>query len=272
LDFAEARMYANRLGRFTTVDSYNINIEKQYARDYDEANQILLEYITKPLHWNSYNYTLNNPLNYVDPSGKREEIYAQVNIVYDKKTIKTEEAAKNLTSKIVADAIKTYKAAGITLVITYTAGTASSNDALNDDDQKITAGKIDGALNVFISNDNSLITAAKSNTTREETFINYGLNSSNLEPREPDDGLLSHEIGHQFGITAQAYGTSEAEAYIQTTNENLRNGITSTTIFVPPVSGRNSTQVPQPRQTGYITRELPAIAVYRNGAKKFENR
>jgi RHS repeat-associated protein len=268
LDFAQARMYSKNLGRFTTVDPYNINLEKQYAENYDDANQLLLEYITKPLRWNRYVYTLNNPLNYVDPDGERET--AHVNIVYDKETIGTEEKAKKLTEKIVADAIKVYKAAGIDLVITYSAGNASSNSALGDNKQKITEGKVNGALNVFISNDLDNLTGGKSNTDSGESFINYGRGVGTVAAREPDEGLLSHEIGHQFGYSAAKFGDLTAESLVENANDALRNGRTTITEYVPPVTGRNSTQVPQPRRTGYITKELPAIAVYRNGAKRFE--
>ncbi len=52
LDFAEARMYKNNLGRFTTVDPLLASGKS--------AN---------PQSFNRYAYTLNNPINLVDPSG-----------------------------------------------------------------------------------------------------------------------------------------------------------------------------------------------------------
>jgi RHS repeat-associated protein len=52
LDFAQARYYSSRQGRFTSVDPLN-------------ASGIA----SNPQSWNRYSYTINNPLTYVDPSG-----------------------------------------------------------------------------------------------------------------------------------------------------------------------------------------------------------
>jgi RHS repeat-associated protein len=264
LDFAQARMYANKLGRFTTVDPYDINIEKQYATDYDEANQMLFEYITKPLHWNRYSYTLNNPLNYVDPSGELEEVYAQVNIVYDKNTIKSEEEAKKLTAKTVADAVKTYKTAGITLVVTYSAGTANTNNIF-DSSQNITSGKKNEAVNVFISKDIGELTGGKSNTDTNESFINYGRYFGGGE-REPSEDLLAHELGHQF---TDDCGNVCTDGKINSANAYLRDGRAGYSVTRgSKISGRNSTHVPQTKPvTTYY--KLPAINIYRAGAQRF---
>ena len=54
LDFVEARMYANRLGRFTAVDSVGPDLKN-------------------PQTLNKYQYCLNNPLRMVDKNGKYEE-------------------------------------------------------------------------------------------------------------------------------------------------------------------------------------------------------
>jgi RHS repeat-associated protein len=54
LDFAQARMYVNRLGRFTAVDPLL------------ESGEPI-----KPQTWNRYVYCLNNPLNLVDPDGQK---------------------------------------------------------------------------------------------------------------------------------------------------------------------------------------------------------
>jgi RHS repeat-associated protein len=54
MDYVGARYYANRTGRFTTVDP---------ALDIETA-------LTDPLRWNRYAYALNNPLKYLDPDGR----------------------------------------------------------------------------------------------------------------------------------------------------------------------------------------------------------
>jgi RHS repeat-associated protein len=53
LDFAQARMYSNKLGRFTTPDEF-FNDSDRHA----------------PSSWNLYAYVRNNPLNATDPSGE----------------------------------------------------------------------------------------------------------------------------------------------------------------------------------------------------------
>jgi RHS repeat-associated protein len=56
LDFAQARYYQNRLGRFTSVDPLRASARR--------AN---------PQTWNRYSYCLNNPLKYADPLGLQSE-------------------------------------------------------------------------------------------------------------------------------------------------------------------------------------------------------
>jgi RHS repeat-associated protein len=53
LDFAQARMYANKLGRFTTPDDF--------VNDSDVGD---------PQGWGKYLYVRNNPLTFTDPTGK----------------------------------------------------------------------------------------------------------------------------------------------------------------------------------------------------------
>jgi RHS repeat-associated protein len=53
LDYFGARYYASMQGRFTSVDPSGKSIKA-----------------TNPQTWNRYNYTLNNPLRYVDENGK----------------------------------------------------------------------------------------------------------------------------------------------------------------------------------------------------------
>lgn len=271
LDFAEARYYKPTHGRFTSVDPYNVNLERQYAGSYDNANRLLFEYITKPLHWNAYSYTLNNPLNYVDPSGELEEIIARVNIIYDRETIKTEAAARKLTAKIVADAMKVYKTAGITLEVSYTAGAANTNSVYGvlagGPSQEIKEGKEPDAVNVFISNDLNYLTGGSSNTGTGESFINYGgaLTISGAKiPVIPDEGLLSHELGHQFGYPASVYGVAKAEGLVESTNAALRKGQTQITETLY----QNLPYPLPPIPTGSFT--VDVTSVYRQGARRFE--
>jgi RHS repeat-associated protein len=72
LDYAINRYYSSTQGRFTSADPYHIILEKEKGEDEKERRQILLNYISQPQIWNRYAYTLNNPLKYVDPDGRRE--------------------------------------------------------------------------------------------------------------------------------------------------------------------------------------------------------
>ncbi len=74
LDFAQARYLNAGLGRFSSPDSF--------------ANDT---HATNPQSWNLYNYVRNNPLSFIDPTGKGGQIYYS----YDEKTNTT-------TIKIVA--------------------------------------------------------------------------------------------------------------------------------------------------------------------------
>ena len=72
LDYAKARYYANMQGRFTGVDPYDINYERQNTTVPEEADALFRNYVEQPQHWNRYAYALNNPLRYVDPDGRLE--------------------------------------------------------------------------------------------------------------------------------------------------------------------------------------------------------
>jgi RHS repeat-associated protein len=65
LDFAQARMYGNSYGRFTSPDDFFNDTE-----------------LNDPQSLNKYIYVRNNPLNLIDPTGKK----ADVNVTYDEKT------------------------------------------------------------------------------------------------------------------------------------------------------------------------------------------
>nr|MDQ3805629.1 RHS repeat-associated core domain-containing protein [Acidobacteriota bacterium] len=272
LDFMQARYYASSQGRFTSTDPYDINMERQYEEDDRVANELLKRYILKPVRWNRYAYVLNNPLRYVDPTGeKEEEIRARVNIVYDKETIKTEEAAKKLTAATVADAVKVYAAAGIKLEVTYTAGAATGGGKI-EAGNSITEGKVDGAVNIFVSENRNQYTGGVSNPNTGESFINYGAGSGG-HARNPDDGILAHELGHQFGVSSKAsrlgslgdlLNNMSDDSVIDSANASLRKGVR--TEYVPPINLMGGLDNSAAR--GYH-REIPTIATYRNGARRF---
>ena len=72
LDYFGARYYGSMQGRFTGVDPYDINFERQNTADPAEADAVFRDYVEQPQHWNRYAYVLNNPLRYVDPDGMKE--------------------------------------------------------------------------------------------------------------------------------------------------------------------------------------------------------
>ena len=65
-DYFLARYYSGPLGRFTSVDSFNVvDIAGGDRQEFDT-------YISDAQHWNRYAYVLNNPLRYIDPLGLLE--------------------------------------------------------------------------------------------------------------------------------------------------------------------------------------------------------
>ncbi|HEX7317073.1 MAG TPA: RHS repeat-associated core domain-containing protein [Pyrinomonadaceae bacterium] len=272
LDFMQARYYASPRGRFQTPDPYNVVHEKQYAEDDRKANELLNRYLLQPMHWNRYAYALNNPLRYVDPSGeKEEEIVVRVNIVYDKTTISSEEEARKLTAATVADATKVYATAGIKLEVTYTAGTATGGGKVQKGNS-ITEGKVEGAVNIFVSRNRSEYTGGVSNYNTGESFINYGSDRYGT-PRNPGDDILTHELGHQFGVITKAswwgsladdYNNWGDDSIINSTNDSLRKG--STTELVIPTNMMGGLDNSGARAN---YRRIPTIDVYREHARRF---
>ena len=66
LQYFEKRYYDNRIGRFTTEDPvfWEVGLTKRPNN-----------YFASPQNWNSYSYTLNNPINLVDPTGEESMDY-----------------------------------------------------------------------------------------------------------------------------------------------------------------------------------------------------
>jgi len=99
LDYFGARYYASMQGRFTGVDPYDINLERQDTSDLEEAEALFRNYISQPQHWNRYTYPLNNPLRYVDPDGLYEyetELLGQrIKVHIDDSIIKKDKDALN---------------------------------------------------------------------------------------------------------------------------------------------------------------------------------
>lgn len=72
LDFAQARYFKPKHGRFVSVDPYNIILEKEKAGG-EKGEKLFVNYVSQPQNWNRYVYVWNNPLKNVDPNG--EEVY-----------------------------------------------------------------------------------------------------------------------------------------------------------------------------------------------------
>jgi RHS repeat-associated protein len=74
LDFAQARYYQSRLGRFTTPDEFTGGPDEIFSfTDAASANPTLYADIADPQTFNKYQYCLNNPLRYVDSDGHQQD-------------------------------------------------------------------------------------------------------------------------------------------------------------------------------------------------------
>lgn len=75
LDYFLARYHSSPQGRFTSIDPYNIVLERQNATDAKNAQSQFTTYLSNPQRWARYTYALNNPLLYTDPDGEDVTIY-----------------------------------------------------------------------------------------------------------------------------------------------------------------------------------------------------
>ncbi|HEX6717528.1 MAG TPA: RHS repeat-associated core domain-containing protein, partial [Pyrinomonadaceae bacterium] len=87
LDYFLARYYSSTQGRFTGVDCYDVNLERQQAQNEREAQSLLIKFIRNPQRWNHYSYGLNNPVKYVDPNGQQPQDSLELNFERDVKAL-----------------------------------------------------------------------------------------------------------------------------------------------------------------------------------------
>ena len=194
LDFAQARMYSSKLGRFLTTDPLNPVLGRQEASNQKEANREFTRYLKQPQNWNRYTYSLNNPLRYTDPDGF-QPITVKINIIFDKNSNYTDEEMQKFRDTYVSELQKNFKDVDIIFDVTYNIGTASN---LGDHTkQGMTSGVVGGALNVF---------ATKKSVGPSPEIASYSKGEVWLNTEDGDSSLLSHGVIHALGIAAGVNG------------------------------------------------------------------
>jgi len=79
LDYAQARYYSNRQGRFTSPDEFTGGPDELFDFvDVAGDNPTFYADITNPQSLNKYQYTYNNPLRYNDPTGHNPDVATEV--------------------------------------------------------------------------------------------------------------------------------------------------------------------------------------------------
>ena len=71
LEYFGARYMSSAQGRFTSADPYVFQFAAaSHTNDEDRQKQLEAGYFSNPQSWNKYAYGLNNPLKFVDPTGR----------------------------------------------------------------------------------------------------------------------------------------------------------------------------------------------------------
>jgi RHS repeat-associated protein len=249
LDYAQARYYNTKHGRFTSVDPLKASAT-----------------IRNPQTFNRYSYVLNSPYKFTDPlgllplspggnsacgnfcsnwdgansggamssaaaGGKGKSLFnllvgdiitLDLNIVYDNNF--TEAQAKEFLKDQIQDLNNTFSKIQIKFNITWTQGTAERGPDGNY--ERITSGAVEGAINAFLYYDRKEhYDYNYTNTGTRQIFLRKSANSS-LRPLS--QRALSHEMGHVFGVIGSLTRTA-VSVIGKWGNNQLFNGIDNLT-------------------------------------------
>ncbi|CAN5376194.1 hypothetical protein BH20ACI2_BH20ACI2_25630 [soil metagenome] len=235
MDFAQARYFGARLGRFSSPDPYNIILEVNAQKDPEKSRALLVGYLERTQQWNRYSYVVNNPLVFIDPSGEVLKLTGSaasnerfLNLL---KEMLGEKAAANLTYEVTdqGEWIIDYKGPG-GLDIGGEFGVAMQDII---DSSKIVSMKM--------TTDNHLgwggaKTDLEKNRRDISIKISYdGVNTAELSHKgtKGTDGkdlkftlsvVMAHELGHAWGFVRDNYGErlgkGESKAYLDRENQN----------------------------------------------------
>jgi RHS repeat-associated protein len=112
LDYFLARYYSSIQGRFTSPDEFKGGPDELFVlgSGHPEKQALVYANVTNPQSLNKYQYTFNNPLRYVDPSGQTPQDSFELNFNRDvkdllEKRITEEEFRSRMNSRGVGAAI-----------------------------------------------------------------------------------------------------------------------------------------------------------------------